>query len=141
MASESALFVAEENPLGQTFGKRSAVHGNERLSRARATRINRPREPFLSGAGLSLNENRMSQTHSPLECMAPRGVRVPVVQQRRQPRTSGEYATQQVRRHLERVEAKAVPPTGPRGAAAHPYGATWLSTGPAVLRRSASTSR
>ena len=50
--------MAEQLGLRQTLGNRRRIEGDEALIGARAVLVNRPRDQFLAGAGLALNQHR-----------------------------------------------------------------------------------
>ena len=56
-ARERALRVAEQLRLGERLGNGRRVEGDEPLIRARAVVVDRPRDQFLAGAGLALNQH------------------------------------------------------------------------------------
>src|SRR6187200_430198 len=56
-ARECAFRVAEQLRLGERLWNGRRVEGDESLIRARAVVVNRPRDQFLAGAGLALNQH------------------------------------------------------------------------------------
>ncbi len=57
-AGERALLVAEQLALDQLARERRAIHRDERLARARTSKMNRARDQLLAGARFAANQNR-----------------------------------------------------------------------------------
>ncbi len=68
-AGERALGVAEQLGLGQRLGNGGGVEGDESLVGTRAVVVDRPRDEFLAGAGLALDQHGAVHRRDQLEAL------------------------------------------------------------------------